>query len=381
MPLGKLRLDGSVGFSDPPTGADALLATLVFDVLAVCDPVTPAITFEAGGTFPSELSLDGDPIATTLTDPGAYTLDDTPPAFDAFADITQAADASAVDGCAGAIVTWTDPTATDTCDGSPVIVCSPPSGSFFATGGPHTVTCTATDACGNQSMTTFDVTVTATNTFDVEIELASVFTPVTRCIRFMADDCTSVDVSLSFTDHDTNPATPVRAIQTIEMPCGEYTLLCAKDQQHTKWNTVGLSISGAGYVGTSIFSLTGGDTDDDGDVDINDVTLLLFQFGNTAAAGGCPWDGTTRDADFSNNGAVGSEDYTFLLASWLTTSTCACTLPSTTDNRFLPNRKRVETPIEMAVDFHPDGWIDAKDVEVFEKRNGLPHLLSKEMCR
>ncbi|MCP3915881.1 MAG: HYR domain-containing protein [bacterium] len=315
---GRLELDGSVGFNDPPTNVDALLATLVFDVLVGCDPATPAITFETGGAFPSELSLDGDPIATTLTDPGAYTLDDTPPVFDAFAGITQAADASA----------------TDDCDGSPVIVCTPASGSFFATG-ITTVTCTATDACGNQSMTTFDVTVTATNTFDVEVELASVTMPVTRCIRFMADDCTSVDVSLS--------------------------------------------ISGAGYVGTSIFTLTGGDTDDDGD--INDVTLLLFQFGNTAAAGGCPWDGTTRDADFSNNGAVGSEDYTFLLASWLTTSTCACTLPSTTDNRFLPNRKRVETPIEMAVDFHPDGWIDAKDVEVFEKRNGLGHELSKRMRR
>ncbi|MCP3916116.1 MAG: hypothetical protein GY711_11210 [bacterium] len=39
-------------------------------------------------------------------------------------------------------------------------------------------------------MTTSDVTITATNIFDVEVELelASVTTPVTRCIRFMADD-------------------------------------------------------------------------------------------------------------------------------------------------------------------------------------------------
>lgn len=49
-------------------------------------------------------------------------------------------------------------TATDVFDPAPVIVCTPPSGSFFPIG-TTTVTCTATDASGNQSTCAFPVTV------------------------------------------------------------------------------------------------------------------------------------------------------------------------------------------------------------------------------
>jgi hypothetical protein len=62
----------------------------------------------------------------------------------------------------GADVSFTDPTATDVVDASPSVNCSPASGSFFALGGPHAVTCTATDASGNSSSDSFDVTVVDT---------------------------------------------------------------------------------------------------------------------------------------------------------------------------------------------------------------------------
>jgi len=51
-------------------------------------------------------------------------------------------------------------TATDDCDEAPVVVCDPPSGSKFRPG-TTTVTCTATDASGNASTCSFDVSVEA----------------------------------------------------------------------------------------------------------------------------------------------------------------------------------------------------------------------------
>lgn len=63
----------------------------------------------------------------------------------------------------GADVTWTDPTATDIVDASPTVSCLPASGSFFALGGPHAVTCTATDGSSNSSSaSSFNVTVVDT---------------------------------------------------------------------------------------------------------------------------------------------------------------------------------------------------------------------------
>jgi hypothetical protein len=62
-------------------------------------------------------------------------------------------------GCAGpngGTVSFTV-TATDSCDSKPTVVCTPASGSVFPTG-TTAVTCTATDADGNSSTCTFNVT-------------------------------------------------------------------------------------------------------------------------------------------------------------------------------------------------------------------------------
>ena len=56
-----------------------------------------------------------------------------------------------------ALVTWTDPTATDVVDASPTVVCAPASGSGFSVG-QTTVTCTATDDSGNTDTASFVVT-------------------------------------------------------------------------------------------------------------------------------------------------------------------------------------------------------------------------------
>jgi hypothetical protein len=153
------------------------------------------------------------------------------------------------------------------------------------------------------------------------------------------------------------------------------------------YETTTLTDAGAYYTADTVLSLRGGDTDNDSDVDINDVTWFVFTFGDLAADGGCPWDGTTRDADFSNNGAVGSEDYSFLTANWLDFTNCSCTLASSP----APGRKphgmgvtAIDTQLlqpEVAemVDANRDGRFDHQDVRIFEERHGLPHELSRNL--
>jgi len=368
---GELRVDGSVDVLDPPATDDALLATLVFTVAAECDPVS--LAFDTTQAFDSELSFEGTPIATGLVDSSAIVPDATPPLVTVPADIAVTADAGVGSGCDSAVVTFTA-SALDTCS-AVTLVCNPPSGTAFPAGQTTTVSCAATDDCGNVTISTFDVTVSSTNTVCLDVQLVGVATPTTRCIHFVMDDCGSTaDVMLPF------DATGFFSGE-IEVPCGNWTMICAKDEQHTQWDTQTLSLSGDGtkYVADAVLDLEGGDTDNDGDVDINGVTLFLLQVGLPASPGGCPWDGT-RDADFSNNGVVGTEDYSFLTANWLTISGCGCSLPSTHGGggrRSLVFRSKV-LPATAGADRNGDGWIDWRDVEIYERSVGLaPYLSTK----
>jgi hypothetical protein len=72
-------------------------------------------------------------------------VDTTPPTIDAHPDITVTAQDST-----GAVVNYTPPATHDIVDGDGVATCSPPPGTLFSIGD-TTVTCTATDAAGNQA--------------------------------------------------------------------------------------------------------------------------------------------------------------------------------------------------------------------------------------
>jgi len=161
--------------------------------------------------------------------------------------------------------------------------------------------------------------------------------------------------------------------------------VCAKDEQHTLWSSTLLD---ANLVGTSAVRLDGGDTDNDGDVDINDVTFFIADFGLSAAAGGCPWDGVTRDADFDNNGTVDAIDFPFISDNWLRGTSCACGVPA--QGAATVDISRVSLSVETGTlrpeiarraDLNSDGVVDVKDVEAFETRHGLPHTLSTVMRR
>ncbi len=280
-------------------------------------------------------------------------------------------------GC-GAVVNFTHPTALDDCDVSPAVTCVPDSGSTFAVG-TTAVTCTAEDDCGNTDDCTFDVTVAPVTEIDVEVELLG-SAPTTRCIHFVTDDCsTTTDIEMDFVDHDADLGTPVRAAATFEMACGNWSALCAKDEQHTKWDTSTLSASGTQYLADTLISLEPGDNDNDGDVDINDVTFLIATFGALASDGDCSWDGT-RDADFNNGGAVGSEDYSLMTSEWLTLSSCACASSTLSPpGKFEVQAAELDEWIAQRSDLNRDGVVNHQDVRIFESRNGLPQTLSGAM--
>ncbi len=374
---GELRLDGSVGFGGSPTTGDARLATLVFTVASECTPVS--LDFDLTQAFDSELSLLGSAVVTGLMDSPTIVADATPPLLASSPDLLVAADAGVSGGCDGAVVTFPLPAASDTC-GAVSVACFPPSGSAFPAGETTTVTCVATDECGNTTVDSFDVTVSETNLVMVDIQLVGVSTATTRCIKFVANECeaeTSVELAFDATGLFSG---------LVEVPCGTWSDLCAKDEQHTLWDSTPLTLSfdGTTYVASTQLDLAGGDTDGDGDVDINDVTWFMFQFGSVAAAGGCPWDGT-RDADFDNAGSVGSGDYTFLTSNWLSVSSCACTLPLSNSGGDRHTSRATSTVVtedwERRLDADRNGRLDHRDVRAFEDDRGLPNGLSEALRR
>jgi hypothetical protein len=135
---------------------------------------------------------------------------------------------------------------------------------------------------------------------------------------------------------------------------------------------------------TPVLELRTGDTDNDGDVDINDVTLFLAQFGGPEPAGSCPWNPLQRGADFSNNGNVGTEDYTLLSPEWLTFTSCGCLMPlHDPDGKSGPamsiSTSRLDRRVAEKADLNRDGIVDFRDVRIFEQANGLPDSLSTSM--
>ena len=310
-------------------------------------------------------------------------IDTTPPTITCPSGIDQNADAGT---CSLSI----DPgmaTATDNCDGAPAITWVRSDGKtsltdpFDAADSPITITWTATDQCGNSATCDQTIVVHAVNDVYVTIDVTGQTGAATRCIHFVADQCgTIADIPIGFDSSGHFDG-------WIEIPCGNWTHLCAKDEQHTVWDTATLTDNGTTYAAAPLV-LAGGDTDNDGDVDINDVTWFLFQYGQAAAYGDCPWDGT-RDADFSNDGTVGTEDYTFLTQSWLVDTQCDCTLAMTNPLRSLEARgatsgppattldaRRLPPEVAAAADLNADGVVDWHDVALFEQAHGLPARLS-----
>ena len=147
---------------------DRSLRLLAFgdDVTAeATGPSGAVVVYDDGGsscTPPSgaQFALGDTPVS--CTDAGSnvvsftvHVVDTTGPAFSNVpANIATAATSSA-----GAVVSYTKPTATDLVDGDRPVDCSPASGSTFAAGVTTNVNCTASDASGHGNSAGFSVTV------------------------------------------------------------------------------------------------------------------------------------------------------------------------------------------------------------------------------
>ncbi len=111
-----------------------------------------------------------------------------------------------------------------------------------------------------------------------------------------------------------------------------------------------------------------------------------------------------RDADFTNSGATGSDDFSLLSDNWLTFSSCLCTMPASVgvpqtgvpqtsrsasdlvntsgfDPRTHLLTRELRPDVAARVDKNRDGVFDAADVEAFEREHGLPNVLSQRMKR
>jgi hypothetical protein len=141
-----------------PLGAEVTFATGATDSEDAPDP-TPVCTPASGAVFP----LGTTTVACSVTDSGGLSAsgsfdvtvgDSTAPALSG----VPAAFSVRTTDPSGAVVPYALPTAADAADPNPSVVCSPASGSSFAVG-TTPVTCTATDAMGNDASGTFAVTV------------------------------------------------------------------------------------------------------------------------------------------------------------------------------------------------------------------------------
>jgi len=149
-----VECDGELGAS--ATRVDFTLPAVAIDdcdgsVEVFCDPVSGSL-FPVGSTTVICMARDAAGNTANCT----FTVE----VVDVSAPVLECPDnvIAQCDALDGVIVDYPQPVVTNECVGEPVIVCDPPSGSFFQPG-TTTITCTATDEAGNSSSCTFDVIV------------------------------------------------------------------------------------------------------------------------------------------------------------------------------------------------------------------------------
>lgn len=354
------------------TQTDAQTVTITGDVLVsalTSCPATVEVTVDASDCCGNAAVSDSDT---------GDVNDATDPVITCPADITVSADAGL---CTAAI----DPglaTATDNCDPAPAITWSRSDGAsslldpYDEADSPITITWTATDACNNSSSCDQVITVNAVNEVLVDLVLQNVSEPtLDRCITFELWDCagptqTTVEEVLTFTSGV--------ASTTIEVPCGVYTCITARDKLHTLRRTIDpLPTSGTQYVADfagASKDLIGGNLNDDFYVDILDFGTFSFQYGTTYANGDTTCATAAPHSDISGDGTVGSGDFTFIQINFLSESEANCCGMAGRPGEGADGPVReisVQQLRQMGMgelqagDLNHDGWLDSDDVVEF----------------
>ncbi len=377
-------LDGGPGTSAATTMVELTFAALV----EVCTPTAGYVSFDLGAVLPTRLTNDiGDEFLPTLLDLGAIEIDETGPVITPPLDIDLNADAGGCD----AAVTVPALEAMDVCTEVDTIINDynlTADASDTYPSGTTVVTWTVTDTCGNESVTTQDVTVNAVNDLAVDVQLFSVFEDVTRCITFELFACPGGTPDAVVEEDITFTAGVFSG--TIEVPCGPYTCITARDTLHTLRRTDegtldggDFAVAGTIYVsdfttsGTTDDSLIGGNLNDDLYIDILDYGIYVGQFGDNPGADTL-CTATGPHADINGDGSVFAADFTYITNNFLEASEANCCAV------LLAGRQRppgvVAGPVsrisiaelarrgmaELALgDLNHDGWLDTSDVVAF----------------
>lgn len=378
---------GVVG-GGPGTATDTDMVVLTFTALTETCGTSGLVGFRAH-VPPTRLTNEhAEEISVLTSDLGSVTIDGTLPVITPPADIVVNADAGGCD----AFVTVPALVATDGCSGIDTVV-NDFNGTADASDvyppGLTTVTWTVTDLCGNVSVATQDVTVLSFNDMTVAVELAGVSeATLTRCITFELWLCPAT-IPVEIVSMDLTFSAGL-FVGTVDIPCGLYDCITARDGLHTLRRTDDdgdFGISGTGYVadftvsGTTDDSLVGGNLNDDFVIDILDFGEFVGQFGDVTA-GDTPCVTLGPDADISGNGSVFSEDFTFISLNFLETREANCcgaplALARRPGGRGIQAASIPVTRISLAqlrrrglghlaiADLNGDGWLDVEDMEAF----------------
>ncbi len=319
-----------------------------------------------------------------------HVVDTTPPVF-TFVPANIGPINADAGGCT-AVVNVGQALAQDVCDANPSVVGT--RSDNLALNAPYptgvtTITWKATDACNNMSMAIQTVTVNPVNTMMTDIHLAGTYagTDFMRCIRFELRHCsgggvTVVDQNIHFVNGQANGV-------AIEVPCGSYNCITARDRKHTLRRTDS-SFHSMGVVYVANFTggdaLVGGNLNDDFFIDILDFGIFVGQFSSAPGADTtCGYVG--NNADIDGDSVVFTGDFTFIQQNFLQTSEANCcgagNMPVFVDageaasaRRNPPSDKPV-TRISVRelqkrgledlikADLNHDGWLDEKDVTAF----------------
>ncbi|MHC4219802.1 MAG: right-handed parallel beta-helix repeat-containing protein [Planctomycetota bacterium] len=386
-PIGTIDYAVGAPGGDSGTPLPTDMAVLTFTALAETCATADLITFRAHDP-PTRLTNEfGDHIGVLAGDLGSITIDGTPPAITPPSNVEVNADAGGCD----ADVTVPALVASDACSGIDTIIndwngTSDASDTYPS--GTTTVTWTVTDNCGNFSTDTQDIIVNAVNDMVVDVELAGSMAvgPITRCITFelFAAGCGSsvtVNETISFTSG-------FAAGVVVEVPCGNYTCITARDTLHTLRRTdiADFADTGTQYVadftlagGTSDNSLIGGNLNGDMWIDILDFGIFVGQWGSTPSPS-TPCGTVGPHADINGNAVVGSGDFTFIQINFLLGDETDCCTPMSARRWARPTPQSFDGPITrisvrelrlrglhdlIVADLNHDGWLDVHDMEAF----------------
>lgn len=310
-------------------------------------------------------------------------LDDMPPVITG---CPEDIEVDADPGDCSAVVTWVPPTASDNCSVPVTLESTHEPGDAFDVG-TTTVIYTATDWCGNITTCEFDVTVTGVNQLTVNVAYSPTMASatITRCITFEIWSCPDTEPTLVI-DTDVEFVDGVAAGIALEIPCGDFTCITARDKLHTLRRTLvrsaggSFDIVGGGYLADFIGAdkpLIGGNLNGDAQIDILDYIALLDQY-LTPIAPNTPCGTVGPHADINGDGLVDSWDYTFIQINYLEANEpdCCGQLDGAEDNGMaaaaMSTLRALADQYLTVVDVDGDGHVEEADV-----RAVLRHLVSR----